>query len=37
VFIIDPEAERIVAMFREDKADAFMLDRDGNRIWETPL
>lgn len=37
VFIIDPEAERIVAMFREDKADAFMFDRDGNRIWEAPL
>ncbi len=37
VFVIDPELERIVAMFREDKADGYLFDRDGNRIWEAPL
>ena len=37
VFIIDPEVERVVAMLREYKADAYLFDRDGNRIWEKPL
>jgi hypothetical protein len=36
-FIIDPVPERVVAMLREEKADAFMFDRDGARIWAKPL
>ncbi|MFN0249399.1 MAG: hypothetical protein ACKV2T_21110 [Kofleriaceae bacterium] len=36
-FIIDPVAERVVAILREDKADAFLFDRDGVRIWAKPL
>jgi hypothetical protein len=37
VFIVDPATERVVAMFREDKADGFLFDNNGARIWETPL
>lgn len=36
-FIIDPTSERVVAMLREDGADAFLFDRFGARIWAKPL
>lgn len=36
-FIIDPVAERVIAMLREDEADGYMFDRDGARIWAKPL
>jgi hypothetical protein len=36
-FVIDPVAERVVAMLREGKADAFLFDREGARIWAKPL
>ena len=37
MFIIDPESERVVALLREGKADAFLFDRAGNRIWAAPV
>ena len=36
-FIVDPAAERVVAMLRESKADAYMFDPDGARIWAKPV
>lgn len=36
-FIVDPELERVVALFREDGAEGFLFDREGNRIWACPL